>query len=250
MNDTEQRKAAKFIRPFMMGKDFIVRKPRYCLWLVHAMPGELKKLPTVMERVAKVKAFRLASTKAATRAKAETPMLFDEVKESTTDYVALPVVSSENRRYIPIDYLSREVIAGNKLFYIENATLYHFGILTSNVHMAWMRTVAGRLKSDYSYSNTVVYNNFPWPEPPTAVQIEVLAKIVAILCDELRLDIDDYHVMTHCEAAFKDGYGPGDGDPDMRWDLWFLPADPCYKLLYPGGECSCTVRKQATENKR
>jgi len=74
------------------------------------------------------------------------------------------------------------------------------------------------------------------PEPPTAVQIEVLAKIVAILCEELRLDIDDYHVMTHCEAAFKDGYGPGDGDPDMRWDLWFLPADPCYKLLYPGGE--------------
>ena len=178
---TKEPVAAKFIRPFMMGKDFIERKPRYCLWLVRANPLELKKLPNVMERVKNVQAFRLASKKAATRAKAETPTLFDEVRESKTDYVALPKVSSENRRYIPMDYLSKDVIAGDMLFFIEDSTLYHFGVLTSNVHMAWMRTVAGRLKSDYRYSNTIVYNNFPWPQPSEMQKAKIEATAQGIL---------------------------------------------------------------------
>lgn len=154
--------AIELIRPYMMGKDFIDRKTRYCLWLVDASPNVLKRCPKVLERVDKVRAFRLASKKAATRAKAETPTLFDENHECKTDYIAIPKVSSERRRYIPMDYLSKEIIAGDKLFMMPNASLYSFGILESNVHMAWMRTVAGRLKSDYSYSNTIVYNNFPW----------------------------------------------------------------------------------------
>lgn len=157
--------AAKFLRPYMMGKDFIDRKTRYCLWLVNANPAEIKKCPKVLNRIDNVRTFRLASKKEATRRKAETPMLFDEVRECKNDYVAIPKVSSENRRYIPMEYLSAEIIAGDKLFMIENANLYILGVLTSNVHMAWMRTVAGRLKSDYSYSNSVVYNNFPWPNP-------------------------------------------------------------------------------------
>ena len=90
-------------------------------------------------------------------------MLFDEIHDSSTDYVAIPKVSSERRRYIPMDYVSSDVISGDKLFMMPNASLYHFGVLNSNVHMAWMRAVGGRLKSDYSYSNTIVYNNFPWP---------------------------------------------------------------------------------------
>ena len=93
----------------------------------------------------------------------DTPMLFDEIHDSSTDYVAIPKVSSERRRYIPMDYVSSDVISGDKLFMMPNASLYHFGVLNSNVHMAWMRAVGGRLKSDYSYSNTIVYNNFPWP---------------------------------------------------------------------------------------
>ena len=173
--------AENFIRPFMMGKDFIQRKPRYCLWLVGANPNDLKKCRQVMERVAKVRAFRLASKKEATRRKAYTPTLFDEIKDSKTDYIALPVVSSENRRYIPIEYLSSNVIAGNKLFMIENTSLYHFGVLTSNVHMAWMRTVCGRLKSDYSYSNTVVYNNFPFPAPTPEQKERITRTAQAIL---------------------------------------------------------------------
>ena len=159
----KEPQAAPFIRPYMMGKDFIVRHPRYCIWLVGANPTILKKCPQILQRVQKVRDFRLNSKKAATRIKANTPMLFDEIHDSSTDYVAIPKVSSERRRYIPMDYVSSDVISGDKLFMMPNASLYHFGVLNSNVHMAWMRAVGGRLKSDYSYSNTIVYNNFPWP---------------------------------------------------------------------------------------
>ena len=157
--------AVGFIRPFMMGKDFINRKYRYCLWLDGADPSILKKCPHVLERIDKVRTFRLTSKKAATRKKAETPMLFDENHACDTDYVAIPKVSSQRRRYIPMELLSSDVIAGDKLFMMPEATLYAFGVLESNVHMAWTRVVCGRLKSDYSYSNTIVYNNFPWPAP-------------------------------------------------------------------------------------
>ena len=108
-------------------------------------------------------------------------MLFDEVRECTSSYVAIPKVSSENRRYIPMDYLPAEMIPGDKLFMLQGASLYHFGVLTSNVHMAWMRAVCGRLKSDYSYSNTIVYNNFPWPEPTEEQKAKIEQTAQAIL---------------------------------------------------------------------
>ena len=155
----------KLLRPFMMGKDFIDRKPRWCFWLVGITPSELKTCPILMKRIEAVRAFRLNSSKAATVQSAATPTLFGEMRPCESDYVAIPKVTSENRRYIPIDYLKAKVVAGDKLFQMPHASLYHFGILTSNVHMGWMRAVCGRLKSDYSYSNTIVYNNFPWPNP-------------------------------------------------------------------------------------
>lgn len=116
----------------------------------------------ILERVKKVKEFRESSRKAATRKKAETPTLFDEIKDSKSDYIAIPKTSSQTRRYIPIDFLSKNIIAGDAIRILPGANLFYFGVITSNVHMAWMRTVAGRMKSDYSYSNTIVYNNFPW----------------------------------------------------------------------------------------
>ena len=177
----KEPQAEPLIRPFMMGKDFIERRPRYCLWLVNANPTLLRQCPQVMQRIANVREFRLKSTKAATRQKADTPTLFDEIRDCRSDYVAIPKVSSENRRYIPLDYLSANIIPGDKLFTMQNATLYHFGILTSNVHMAWMRAVCGRLKSDYSYSNTIVYNNFPWPEPSAEQVAEIERTAQAIL---------------------------------------------------------------------
>ena len=173
--------AIKFIRPYMMGKDFIQRKTRYCLWLVGISPSEIRQCPLVVERINQVRNYRLASPKIATQKKADTPMLFDEVRECTTDYVAIPKVSSENRRYVPMEYLSKEIIPGDKLFMLPSASLYIFGVMTSNVHMAWMRTVCGRLKSDYSYSNTIVYNNFPWPKPTEAQRTKIEQTAQAIL---------------------------------------------------------------------
>ena len=173
--------AATFIRPYMMGKDFIDRKPRFCLWMVGASPTQINRCPRVKRRIEQVREYRLSSPKEATRKKAETPMLFDEVRECVTDYVAIPKVSSENRRYIPMDYLPAKIIPGDQLFMMQGATLYSFGVLMSNVHMAWMRAVCGRLKSDYRYSNTIVYNNFPWPAPTEAQKTEISKTAQAIL---------------------------------------------------------------------
>ena len=171
----------KFLRPFMMGKDFIDRKPRWCFWLLGANPSELKTCPLLLKRIEAVREFRMASKKSATAQSAATPTLFGEMRPCDSDYVAIPKVSSENRRYIPIDYLKANIIAGDKLFQMPYATLYHFGIITSNVHMAWMRAVCGRLKSDYSYSNTIVYNNFPWPNPTEEQKIKIEHTAQAIL---------------------------------------------------------------------
>ena len=168
-------------RPYMMGKDFIERSPRYCLWLVNVSPKLLRECPQVLKRVEAVKEYRLQSPKEATRRCADTPTLFVEVRECMSDYIAIPKVSSSNRRYIPMDYLNKNIIPGDKLFMIPSATLYHFGILNSNVHMAWMRAVCGRLKSDYSYSNSVVYNNFPWPTPTDEQKARIEQTAQAIL---------------------------------------------------------------------
>ena len=210
-----------FIRPYMMGKDFIQRKPRYCLWLVGADPTILKRCPAILKRIDAVKEYRLASPKEATRKKAETPMLFDEVRECYTSYVAIPKVSSENRRYVPMEYLPKEIIPGDKLFMMQDATLYNFGILTSNVHMAWMRAVCGRLKSDYSYSNTIDYKNFPWPTPSEQqkVKIEQTAQAIldaralypdsslADLYDELTMPPELHKTHQANDRAVMDAYG-------------------------------------------
>ena len=155
----------KFLRPFMMGKDFLNRKPRWCFWLVGANPSDIRQCPLLMQRIEAVRLFRQQSKKSATIESAQTPTLFGEMRPCESNYIAIPKVTSEKRKYIPIDYLKAEVIAGDKLFQMPDASLYHFGVLTSNVHMAWMRAVCGRLEMRYSYSNTIVYNNFPWPEP-------------------------------------------------------------------------------------
>ena len=171
----------KFLRPFMMGKNFIDRKPRWCFWLVGANPSELKACPLLMKRIEAVRNFRMKSTKIPTIQSAATPTLFGEIRLCESEYVAIPKVSSKNRRYIPIEYLKEDIVAGDKLFQMPYASLYHFGVLTSNVHMAWMRAVGGRLKSDYSYSNTIVYNNFPWPTPTEKQKAKIEQTAQAIL---------------------------------------------------------------------
>ena len=173
--------AEKFFRPFMGSDDFINGRTRWCLWLLNISPRELRSMPQVLKRVEAVKNFRLASVKAATREYAEQPTRFMEIKQPDSDYLMIPATSSENRRYIPIGYLDRTVVASNAASFVPNATMYHLGILTSNVHMAWMRSVCGRLKSDYRYSVNIVYNNFPWPTPTDAQKAKIEQTAQAIL---------------------------------------------------------------------
>lgn len=157
--------AEKFIRRFYGAKEYLHNIPRYCLWLEGISPEELNKLPYVKERVMAVKKFRSKSTKEATRKYADYPLRFMEIRQPSSDYILIPRHSSENRRYIPMGFLSPDEICGDANIMMPNATLYHFGILMSNVHMAWVRTVCGRLEMRYRYSNDIVYNNFPWCNP-------------------------------------------------------------------------------------
>jgi restriction-modification enzyme MmeI-like protein len=171
--------AETFVRRYMGGGDFINGVERYCLWLVEARPEEIRALPMVSARIEAVRQFRLASRAASTRAFAEFPMLFRQISQPAGGYLAVPEVSSERRRYIPIAFLSSIVVCSNTVQFVSDATPWHFGVLTSEMHMAWIRTVCGRLKSDFRYSNGIVYNNFPWPESPTDAQrkkVEVAAQ--------------------------------------------------------------------------
>lgn len=163
----------RFFKPWYGSREFINRKPRYCLWVGDATPGELRKMPHVLERIERVQEFRLASTRAATRKLADKPTRFHFENMPTTNFLVIPKVSSEKRRYIPIGYITPDNLASDLVFIVPDANLYEFGVLTSNVHMAWMRTVAGRLKSDYRYSAKVVYNNFPWPHVTADQQAKI-----------------------------------------------------------------------------
>ena len=175
--------AEKWIRPFRGGQDILKGRKRWCLWLKDIQPQELKKMPAVVSRVLEVKLFRESSKKAATVAKAKTPYLFGEIRQNDQgDSIVIPKVSSERREYLPIDFISSEVILNNTVQFIPNGTFYEFAILQSNMHMSWMRAVAGRMKSDYQYSIKIVYNNFPWPLNPTEKNIaDIEAKAKTIL---------------------------------------------------------------------
>ena len=177
----ETPSAKNYLRIAYNSHGFINGKYQYCLWLVGISPAELRKMPAVLERIEKVRQFRLSSTKEATRKQADTPTLFTEIRQPTGNYIVIPKVSSENRRYIPLGFLSPNIICNNTIKYVPDATLYHLGILSSNVHNAWMRSVAGRLKSDYQYSNTIVYNNFPWPTPTAEQKAKIEKTAQAIL---------------------------------------------------------------------
>jgi len=171
----------RYFRPFMGSDDFINGQGRWCLWLLDVSPKELRSMPNVMKRVEKVREFRLSSTKAATREFADQPTRFMEIKQPSSDYLMIPATSSQRRKYIPIGFLDKNVVASNAASFVPDASLYHFGVLTSNVHMAWMRAIAGRLKSDYRYSVNIVYNNFPWCNPTEQQKNDIEKTAKAIL---------------------------------------------------------------------
>lgn len=170
--------AEKWIKPYIGAVEFLNNKERYCLWLVDAEPGEIKKCPIVRSRVEFVRETRAASKAAGTRKFAETPTLFCQIAQPNSDYIIVPKTSSGRRRYIPLGFMDKDTIASDLVFLIPDAGLYEFGVLMSNVHNAWMRLVAGRLKSDYRYSKDIVYNNFVWcnPTPAQKERIEQTAQ--------------------------------------------------------------------------
>ena len=196
----------KYFHPWYGSRELINRNPRYCLYLGDCTPAELRKLPNCMDRVSKVRQYRLLSTSAGTRKIADTPTRFHVTNMPAGSYVVIPEVSSERRRYIPMGYMDETVLCSNKLRLAPEAGLYHFGVLQSNVHMSWVRTVCGRLKSDYDYSIAVVYNNFPWPSPSPEQKVKIEQTAQGIL-DARSL---------YPESSLADLYDPLTMPPELR----------------------------------
>lgn len=173
--------AKKYIKKFLGAKEYLHNIHRWCLWLEDISPAELKVMPLVMKRLSAIREFRLSSPKEATRKYADYPYRFMEIRQPKTDYILIPSHSSEKRKYIPIGFVNKDIICGNANLMIPNANKYDFGILTSNVHNAWIRTVCGRLEMRYRYSNDIVYNNFPWCEPTADQKAKIEQTAQAIL---------------------------------------------------------------------
>lgn len=202
----KEPKAKQYFKKWLGSKEFINGYFRYCLWLGECSPKELRSMPECLKRVEAVKRFRLESTSAGTRKLAANPTHFHVENMPRTNYILIPEVSSERRRYVPMGFMTPEVLCSNLVKIVPDATLYHFGILTSNVHMAWMRAVCGRLKSDYRYSKDVVYNNFPWPSP-TEEQRKKIEQTARQILDARKLYPDD---------SLADLYDPLTMPPELR----------------------------------
>ena len=187
----------QYFRRWYGSDEFINRRPRWCLWLGEANPVDLLKLPECIKRIESVRDFRASSTRPATKKLADTPTRFRTENIPKSNYLLIPKVSSERRQYIPVGFMDPEVLSSDLVFIIPDATLYHFGVLTSSVHNAWMRVVCGRLKSDFRYSKDIVYNNFPWPVPTEEQKARIEQTAQAIL-DARQL---------YADASFADLYG-------------------------------------------
>lgn len=199
-------KSAQYFRPWLGSKEFINGYQRYCLWLGECSPKELRSMPKCLERVDNVRKFRLESQSAGTRKIADKPTRFHVENMPDSTYILVPKVSSENRRYIPMGFISPETLCSDLVFIIPNADIYHFGILTSNVHMTWMRAVAGRLKSDYRYSKEIVYNTFPWCDP-TDKQMEKIELTAQAILDARAL---------YSDCSLADLYDETTMPPELR----------------------------------
>ena len=173
--------AQKYLRPFVGAKEFLHNIKRWCIWIPVYNPADIKNLPLLRNHIEETKKFRLSRSKAATRKYADYPTRFMELRQPTTSYILIPRHSSEKRKYIPFGFMPYDVICGDANSMLPQATKYHFGIMISNVHMAWVKTVCGRIKSDYRYSNDIVYNNFPWPTPTDAQKAKIEQTAQAIL---------------------------------------------------------------------
>jgi hypothetical protein len=173
----------KVIKPLLSAHEFLNGENRWCIWLKDISPNEIKNMPYILERIDLVKKHRQKSTRQATTKLAAFPALFGEIRQPSSDYILIPRHSSENRQYIPLGFFSKDYIVSDSCSFIPNASLYVFGIITSLMHMTWVKYTCGRIKSDYRYSNEMVYNNFPWPENPTDKQKKAIGKAAQEVLD-------------------------------------------------------------------
>lgn len=201
---TQEPKAAAYIKPFIGAQEYLTGEKRWTLWLVGADPGELRKLPEVMKRIKSVEQFRKSSKAASTRNYPHST-LYRQVTQPKSDYILVPRHTSENRDYIPFGFFSRDVIVGDSCFSIPNAEIYHFGIISSAMHMSWVKATCGRLESRYRYSKDIVYNNFPWPDSST-VMVKSIEKSAQAVLDAR---------MNHSSASLADLYDPKTMPPDL-----------------------------------
>jgi len=194
----EEPGAERYIRKFLGADEFLNNKERWCLWLESVSPEEIRSMPAVMRRIEKVREVRKRSKYACSIGSDARPSLFERIRQPQTNYIIIPRVSSERRNYLPIGYVSSDVINSDANFSLPNASNFHFGVLNSVFHNSWMRAICGRLKSDYRYSNTIVYNNFPWPEPNGKQRENIEAAAQAVL--DARA--------AHAQASLADLYDP------------------------------------------
>ena len=194
---TQYPQALPLFKRLLGATEFINNTIRWCIWLKGVSPLDYIKIPPIMEAISKVREMRQNSSRKSTRKLSDTPMLFGEIRQPESEYLLVPSTSSENRSYIPIGFISPEIISNNANLLVPHASMYTFGIMTSSVHMAWMRIVCGRLKSDYRYSANIVYNNFPWPAPTEEQKARIEQTAQAIL-DARQL---------YADASFADLYG-------------------------------------------
>ncbi len=175
--------AKKFIKPLLSAKEFLNGEKRWCLWLTEIEPSELRQLPETSNRVKLVKELRNNSNREATKKLASFPTLFGENRQPDHDYILIPRVTSENRKYIPLGFFNKNFIVSDTCLFVPNGKLFHFGVMMSEMHMAWVNYVCGRLESRFRYSNEIVYNNYPWPENPTEKQIMAIEKAAQKVLD-------------------------------------------------------------------
>ncbi|MBX4197646.1 class I SAM-dependent DNA methyltransferase, partial [Candidatus Saccharibacteria bacterium] len=212
----KEPEAKKWIKESVTGQSFINNEKRYCLWLVGISPSDLRRMPLVMDLVRKVKSFRLSSNYS--KKFADTPWLFRETVIAK-QFILVPKTSSENRNYLPMGFIT-DKIASNTSLMIPSASIYHFGILNSQMHMTWMRYVAGRLKSDYRYSKDIVYNNFPWPNPleDQKLQIEFASqKILEVRNQFSNIALADLYNLLTMPPELLSAHRELDGAVDMAY---------------------------------
>ncbi|MBA7651638.1 hypothetical protein ES703_59457 [subsurface metagenome] len=214
--------AEKYFREFLGAKEFLNNMKRWCLWLKDVNPKELNQLENVKLRIDAVKKHRLASKRKTTVNLAQYPTLFGEIRHPDSNYLLIPSTSSERRKYIPFGFLDKEHIANNSCLIVPRAGLYHFGILTSMMHMAWVKTVCGRLKSDYRYSNNIVYNNYPWPKKPSKKQVTAVEAASQGVLDAR---------LKHPDSSLADLYDPLTMPPDLvkAHNALDKAVDKCYR---------------------